>query len=203
MAIEIEKRGVLRKEEFEKLMNTLKNRGTFKGHYKRLFIDYTPFIEKDSIDVRVRVTNNVPEIIIKKGKWFDTVREEVSVILREEQLSNALKLMGLLGYKKGILGIRKIWRFDFDTVEFSLTEIVRIRKSGARYDAIEGYSYFFEIEGNSEEDIDRSIKEFGLEVMTTEEWTEYVMKDLNKNANVVFDVETSDLDSISEVYESV
>jgi hypothetical protein len=203
IVLEIEKRGILNKEEFKSLKNLLEKYGRFKGYFKRLFIDYTPFLKKEeNIDVRIRITNNIPEIIIKKGKWFGTVREEVSVILEQNQLVNAIKLMSILGYKKGILGIRKIWRYDYKNVEFSLTEVIKIKKINNNYKTIGVYAYFFEIEGKSQEDINNIIGELGLKIVDEDTWISYVKKDLNKNANITFEAD-KDIDKVGELYDSV
>ncbi len=138
MSIEVEMRGPLSKSELDRLKSFLSKQGTFKTTKNRLLIDYSTFLEKDirnrRVDFRARVTNGVPEMIIKIGRWGGSdTRKEISVLLQEGQFSNLVKAFSNLGYKKGVLAIRNSQVYEYEGIEFALAEVPN-------------HSYYFEAE---------------------------------------------------------
>ncbi len=78
--IEVELRGPLPEPAYQKIMQTLTSLGGVVKKQNRFLLDYSTFIEgigERKLDVRVRKTNGKPEIIVKKGKFGGTSREEV------------------------------------------------------------------------------------------------------------------------------
>jgi adenylate cyclase class IV len=192
--IEIEIRGPLSKEKFENLVSFFETCGKKTIEKNRIMIDYSTFLE-DGIkdrqkDIRLRVTNGIPEIMVKLGKWGGTEhRKELSVFAKPGEFDKLVEIFAVLGFSKGILGIRKSKVYEHNGVEFSLVEVP-------------GHSYYYEAEKMASKnddaekiilDIRKTCEELGLEVFNREQFFEYVDR-LNNEANEVFDyaVHTSD-----------
>ena len=72
--IEVEVRGLLSTDEYQNAKAILAEKGTFKETKERVFIDYSAFLPGEGIrdrskDIRIRVTNGIPEITVKLGAW--------------------------------------------------------------------------------------------------------------------------------------
>ncbi|PIU76359.1 hypothetical protein COX95_02685 [bacterium CG_4_10_14_0_2_um_filter_33_32] len=186
--IEVELRGPLSKEKFLELENFFKNNGNFKSNKERVLIDYSTFlpeegIEKRQKDIRLRVTNGVPEIVVKLGNWGgDENREEISVLAKEGNFDNLVKIFGILGLQKGMLCVRKSKVYDYQEIEFALVEVP-------------DHSFYFEAEKviSREDDIENTRKEIrevchglGLDIFDEEGFFKYI-NTLNKEANEVFE----------------
>lgn len=187
--IEVEFRGPLSKEEYIRLKSFLNKKGSKRLSRKRLFIDYSTCINgedlrKRKIDIRARITNNIPEMIIKIGAWKGSdSRKEISVLLQKGQFSNLVQAYAALGYSQGVLGIRNSLIYQYQDIEFALVEVP-------------GHSYYFELEMlvSSKGEIKearRKIKEMcqnlGLKLFSDLEFFNYIEK-LNKEANKIFDI---------------
>jgi len=111
--IEVEIRGPLTKSEYFRLERYLKKNGRFIQKKDRVLIDYSLFIPSEGMesrknDIRLRVTNKIPEIVVKTGKMGGSdEREEVSVLARKNNFDNLVKIFAILGLKKGMLCIRR------------------------------------------------------------------------------------------------
>ena len=68
---EIELRGPMTKEQHTEIIKKLDNEGEFLEDKERILIDYSQEINEDmesrDKDIRLRVTNKVPEIVVKLG----------------------------------------------------------------------------------------------------------------------------------------
>ncbi|MDE1825820.1 MAG: hypothetical protein KGH61_03945 [Candidatus Micrarchaeota archaeon] len=145
--IEVEVRGRLSKPEHSRLSLFLRRNGEFLSRKKRLLIDYSTIaegIENRKMDIRCRITGDEPEIIIKKGNMTSIAREETSVRLQKGEFPNAIKLMKLLGYEKGVATTRVISKYLYKRTEFSLVEIIRINKKFKENEVCD-YSYEAEV----------------------------------------------------------
>lgn len=118
MAIEIEFRGPLTKNEFQKLLSFFKNEADFIKRMKRkTFV----FENKDkTLDLKVRTTDGVPEIVLKKGFVGARRREEIILPIKANSIKEVVKLFSLLGYNKGIIAIRDNYIFNYRNIEFAL-----------------------------------------------------------------------------------
>ncbi len=187
---EVELRGPLQKSKYDWLKRFFDGKGLAARTKNRILIDYSTCIEgedirKRNLDIRARITNKIPEMIIKVGKWKGgDVRKEISVLLQEGQFSNLVQAYAALGYKKGILCVRNSLIYVYDDVEFALVEVP-------------GHSYFFEAEiaVSSEEEtaaakdkVGRVCRELGLTLFSDEEWFSYIEL-LNREANKLFDID--------------
>ena len=120
MAIEIEFRGPLTKNEFQKLLNFFKKEAKFVKRMKRkTFV----FENKDkTLDLKVRTTDGIPEIVLKKGFMGAVRREEIILQLKTDSIKEAVRLFSLLGHNKGIIAIRDNYIFNYKNIEFALVK---------------------------------------------------------------------------------
>lgn len=185
---EVEVRGPIRDTgEYERVLAVLEREGTFVREDKRVIVDYSTFLDggvrERTLDIRARITNGEPEMIIKRGTWGgDEVREEVSVPVHRGKFFDLLRAYALLGYTKGVLVVRKNRVYRYRDTEFVLV-------------TIPNHSSFFEIERivehEAEHDAARAVLEevvqsLSLETFSDEEWFAYI-ETLNKEANGIYD----------------
>lgn len=188
--IEIEIRGQLSKEKFDDLVRLFEVEGKKVTEKNRVLIDYSTFleggVENRRKDIRLRVTNGIPEIIVKIGEWGGTEhRKELSVFTNTGDFDTLVEIFGELGFCKGILCLRKSKVYEYRGIEFALVEVP-------------GHSYYYEAEkmANDEENVDEIITEIknvcsklGLDVFDKKQFFEYVDR-LNKESNEIFDYRT-------------
>ena len=120
MAIEIEFRGPLTKNEFQKLLNFFKKEAKFVKKMKRkTFV----FENKDkTLDLKVRTTDGILEIVLKKGFMGAVRREEIILPLKTDFIKEAVRLFSLLGHNKGIIATRDNYIFNYKNIEFALVK---------------------------------------------------------------------------------
>lgn len=186
--IEVEVRGLLSHEEYERVEAFFAEKGTFLEEKHRLLIDYSTFLPSEGIrdrkkDIRVRVTNGIPEIVVKLGSWGGSEsRKELSFKGKEGSFNTLVEIFGHLGLTKGILAKRNTQVYMYKNIEFALVEVP-------------GHSYYFEAEkmANSTEDLERIeaeirevCRELGLDILEQEGFFAYIEK-LNAEANSIFD----------------
>src|SRR3990167_9830696 len=185
--IEIEIRGPLTKEEFDNLVKLFENKGKKTSKKDRVLIDYYTFleggVENRHKDIRLRVTNGIPEIIVKVGEWGGTEqRKELSVFTKQGEFDTLVEIFGALGFYKGMLCVRKSKVYEYKGIEFALVEVP-------------GHSYYYEAEkmAHEKEDAEKIIKEIknvckdlSLKVFDKKQFFEYIDK-LNRESNEVFD----------------
>ncbi len=180
--IEVEIRGLLTKDEMDRLSAFLSNNGTFKGKKERVLIDYSSGMENRTKDIRIRETNGVPEIILKLGSWGGTEsREEVSIKTESGKFESLVKVFGELGHERGVLCVRNSMVYDYKGIEFALVEVPN-------------HSFFFEAEivsspegaPEAEKSIKQVCDELNLKVFSKDDFFEYV-NTLNREANINFD----------------
>jgi len=126
--IEIEIRGPLSKEKFNNLVLFFDKKGKKLTEKERILIDYSTFlkggVKNREKDIRLRVTNGIPEIIVKLGKWGGTDhRKELSVLTNPNSFDTLVEIFGELGFSKGILCVRKSKVYEYKGIEFALVEV--------------------------------------------------------------------------------
>ena len=185
--IEVEVRGPLTPETYTNLKLFLEANGEKVATKDRMLIDYSTFLAgemKDrKKDIRLRITNGTPEIMIKMGGWGAVdQRKELAVTTAPGTFDTLVEIFAALGYEKGVLCDRKTEAYDYKGVEFALVEVP-------------GHSYFYEAEKMAHEGQDMQMvteaitgvcKELALPIFTGDEFFAYVEK-LNQEANEVFD----------------
>ncbi|HLC63487.1 MAG TPA: CYTH domain-containing protein [Candidatus Nanoarchaeia archaeon] len=186
--IEVEFRGQLSKKKYAELDIFFNKYGKFKTFKERVLIDYSCFIPGEELtsrtkDIRLRVTNKVPEIIVKVGKFGGSeMRKELSVLTNIGEFDKLVEIFGLLGLKKGVLCFRKSKVYDYKGIEFALVEVP-------------GHSYYFEAEMMVHTRSDKSkaqkhildvCKDLGLKTFDDDGFYAYIER-LNKESNEVFE----------------
>lgn len=185
--IEVEVRGPLSKEEFQNLIIFFETKTIKICDKDRVLLDYSTFlddeIESRKKDIRLRVTNGVPEIIVKLGEWGEKEqRKELSVFAKSGEFDTLVEIFGELGFSKAMLCERKSKVYKYKGIEFALVEVPN-------------HSYYFEAEKmatNENEanklhaEIEEVCKELNLKIYDKKAFFEYVAK-LNKEANEVFE----------------
>jgi adenylate cyclase class IV len=162
--------------------------GEFVESKNRVLLDYSTFIAGEGIevrtrDIRLRVTNGVPEIITKVGKWGgNESRREISIKTAPGTFDDLVENYAVIGLKKAVLCIRNTEVFNYKGVEFALVEVP-------------GHSYYFEAEITSDDKeasheahkiIDAVLVELHLMPFSEKEFYEYIAT-LNKEANEIFE----------------
>jgi predicted adenylyl cyclase CyaB len=184
--IEIEIRGPLLKKKLEELIRLFKKKGKKIAEKNRILIDYSTFLKgevKDrEQDIRLRVTNGVPEIVVKIGKWSGVdQRRELSVLAKPGDFDTLVEIFAALGFKKGMLCVRKSKVYEYKGIEFALVEVP-------------GHSYYYEAEklANKKENFNSITKEIksvctdlGLKIFNPKQFFQYINQ-LNREANEVF-----------------
>jgi hypothetical protein len=167
MKIEIEFRGPLTKNEFKKLLNFLKREAEFvKRMERKTFV----FFNKDkTLDLKVRITDGVPEIVLKKGFAGARRREEIIIPLKTDSTEEAVKIFSLLGHNKGIIAIRDNYIFNYKNIEFALV------KCPNNYCFYEAELINSKVIKNPEKHIKEVLKSLDLKVWSEKEVYDFMM----------------------------
>ncbi|MFA5954874.1 MAG: hypothetical protein WC817_05085 [Patescibacteria group bacterium] len=185
--IEVEIRGPLSAERYAKARSFFDANAKKLTEKNRILIDYSTFlpggVKERTTDIRLRITNGIPEIIVKVGAWGGTEqRRELSVTTPPGTFDTLTEIFASLGYTKGILCVRQSHVYEYRGIEFALVEVP-------------GHSFYYEAEkmAHADEDGDALTREImtvcaelDLPVFDKEEFFAYVEK-LNNEANEVFD----------------
>lgn len=184
--IEVEASGPLTATKNAELMDFLGKNGKKTNVKHRVLIDYSTFLD-DGIrnrkkDIRLRITNGQPEIIVKLGDWTSSNhRKELSVFTEAGSFDRLVQIYAALGYEKGMLCERTTQVYEYKDIEFALVEAP-------------GQNFHFEAEIMSDEQgvdtakahIEEVCEELGLKIYSDEEYVEHIEK-LNNEVNEVFD----------------
>ena len=106
--IEVEISGPLSKEKNAELMEFFDKNGKKTNVKHRVLIDYSTFLgdglKNRKKDIRLRITNGKPEIIVKLGDWNSSNhRKELSVFTETGSFDRLVQIYAALGYEKGML----------------------------------------------------------------------------------------------------
>jgi adenylate cyclase class IV len=200
--IEVELRGPLNETEYQQLKAFLQEQGALVKIQNRFLLDFSTFLEgigERKLDVRARVTNGKVELIVKKGKFGGTSREEAS-IFPSDTLEGTLKFMSLLGYSKAVACDRGIERYKVGDIEVAIQDVRNFSQPGTIH------SRFFEAEIMADvatekaatEQIRDFLKKQGLREFSENEWNEYVAK-MNNEANGVFNCLEDDIALVADL----
>ena len=190
MANEIELRAPVDEIEFDKLVQRIAALPDYRVQ-RRCFIDYSTFLEGIGtrvLDVRLRITDSVPEIIVKRGQFGGSIREEAAVDFSLDQLESGLNLMNLLGYSKGVAGGRRIHRGTDNGIELALQEVLDFSQpthTAARFIEVEAMQ-----SGGDDETavlgLNKYLADLGLEPFSITDWNSFV-EHLNAHYNGVYE----------------
>lgn len=184
--IEVEVSGALSAEKNAELIDFFEKNGKKVATKHRVLIDYSTFLgdglRNRKKDIRLRITNGNPEIIVKLGDWNSSNhRKELSVFTEAGSFDKLVQIYAALGYEKGMLCERTTQAYMYDGVEFALV-------------SVPNHSFHFEAEIMAEEGgeeaarkhIEEVCNRLGLTIFSNEEYMAYIEK-LNEEANEVFD----------------
>lgn len=198
MGREVELRALVPEQSFDRILSRVSRLSDYRVQC-RCFIDYSTFLEgvgERRLDVRVRITGSVPEIVVKRGEFGGAVREEAVVKFDLEELDQALALMNLLGYSKGVAGGRRIHRATDGEIELALQEVLD-------YGTSRPAAFFVEVEDVSGSDdeaaaiarLESYLRDLHLSAFTVGQWNNFV-EDLNRRFNGVYEHGVTDPDII-------
>ena len=198
--IEVEVRSLLDESTRKTLETFLRQNAQIKNEKERVFIDYSTFLEGiggRKMDIRTRVTNGKVELIVKAGSFGGGARTETSLFVADNDLRGALSFMASLGYKKGVLGVRKIKAYQYVEIEIALQEVVVCIGATIEKKIWGAFAEFEIMTTDGEKNaaitkVGEFLQSLGLEPFADEAWFAFVEK-MNKEANGVFDF-GSDLD---------
>ncbi|MFA6519991.1 MAG: hypothetical protein WCT44_00080 [Candidatus Paceibacterota bacterium] len=186
--IEVEVRGVLNEDKYNNAKNLFKEKAVFKENKDRILIDYSTFLEGQGIrdrqkDIRVRVTNGIPEVVVKLGSWGGSEsRRELSFKGKEGEFETLVEIFGQLGFTKGTLAKRDAIVYDYKNVEFALVKT----PGGHYYFEAEKMAHGQEDFAKVENEIREVCQELGLNVIDKEGFFKFI-DELNKTDNQIFD----------------
>lgn len=184
---EIEVRGVLSEERYEKVRAKLTTEGEYVETKNRLLIDYSYHLPDGGIkgrtrDIRLRTTNGVAEIVVKVGRWGGRdQRQEFAIKCPDEDFNKLVQIFAILGYKRGVVCVRNSEVFTYKGVEVALVEVP-------------GHSRYFEVElmiddednaAVAHRELEEICRELGLHPFSEKDFMNYVEK-LNLEANDEF-----------------
>ena len=134
-------------------------------------------------DIRVRVTNGIPEIVVKLGSCGGSEsRRELLFKGKKEEFETLVEIFGQLGFIKGTLAKRDAIIYDYKGIEFALVKTP-------------GQHYYFEAEKMAhskadfkkvENKIRKVCKELRLKVISKDGFFKFI-EELNKTDNQIFE----------------
>ncbi len=139
--VEVEFIGKISKEQFNSLKNKFQQVGKFKKSKKRISFMYFKkgvpekysAAEDDEIDLRMRITNGEPEIIVKQGKFTAAhSRKETSIFFKPSEIEKYVNFLMALGWKCGVIYTAETQTYEYKEIEFSL---VKIKDYGYNFEA--------------------------------------------------------------------
>lgn len=180
--LEIELRGPLSEADTLRLRNA-SQAWRKVGQLERYLINFTtPDLLERKIDVRARITNGDPELVIKRGAWGSGERLETTVACKQTEFFSLLEALHVLGFRKGVGAHRIIQRYLDGDIELSIVEVP-------------GHSRFYEAEkvvseGGAKEAtalLQTWCRRQDLEVWSSEQFLAYV-DELDRTANDSIDL---------------
>lgn len=208
---EVELRAIVPQSQIERLRKYCAEHGSFTGTDRRFFVDYSTFlesVESRSRDIRVRSTNGRREIIIKKGGLGSNGRLEAGLFLEPgTPLRQMLTVMALMGFEKGVAGIRTVHRYQLTPLKAAKHNIeIAFQEANYYYRPDEIHSHFVEVEimttmagQSAAEEVIRSVfSELQLQPFATNEFFAYIHL-LNTEANGIFDFTSPNWPLIAQI----
>ncbi|HLD05535.1 MAG TPA: CYTH domain-containing protein [Candidatus Nanoarchaeia archaeon] len=160
MAIEVEIRSFVTKEQYTELLNFFRKNAKFINEDDQV----THYFDAKE-DLRIQQNNSYSKIWMKKGKVHDEQREEVEVKVAKEDFNKLEKVFTAAGLKTQIKWFRKRHAFKWQDIDVAV-------------DFTKGYGYILELEKlSSEEDqnaalelLKNKLKELNIPLTPREEF---------------------------------
>lgn len=179
---EIELRGKLSEKQKDELIKLLKEKGKFMRSYERTHWCFGLSYKK-GIDLRIKITNNKPELSLKVGQLQESNRKEISIPIPKAKIDQAFDFLKFLGHDKGVKAIRNAQVYKYLGIEWAIVEVPN-------------HSWYFEAEKlvrnkengkRAEEQIKKTCQDMGLVVLSEKETVDYI-KVLDCEANKSFKI---------------
>ncbi len=133
--IELEFRAEVNQGQYFLLLTKLKREAKLISHTKRLSVMYFGKVKNTLFDIRIRVTNGQPELVIKKGALHAPDRVESSCPIMRSQFIELVRLFVLFTFKSEVAE-RETFNFDMgNKIIFSL-----VKANGIMYVEVEKLS---------------------------------------------------------------
>jgi len=154
MTIEVEIRGPLKKEGFDRLRRIMEKEGEFVREKNRLSLLYfrnkitenMEDVREELVDLRVKVTNKRGGIVMKYGRWGGScTRKEISLSFDISKFEDTLEILKHLGWFICVALSVNAKVYFFKGVEFTIAKINDL-----------GYNYEAEIEIDNEEETEKT-----------------------------------------------
>jgi len=199
--IEVEFIGSLTNNKFEELKELFAKQGKFKKQKQRLSFMYfknkipkeLEEIKDELIDLRIRITNKEPEVMLKYGLFTGShARKEIALNPSQEELPNYVDFLKGLGWHLGVLYATETFVYTYKGIEFSLIKI-------------KDYGYNFEAEIMTDEnkieetktEINKQLIELGLKTFD-ESGLNKQCNEINNKKDLQFDFLKDDFEQIKE-----
>lgn len=186
--IEVELRGILSKDKYLELISFFEKQGQYLEDKNRMILDYSSFLKEEGIenrtkDIRLRITNGIPEIIVKLGKWGGSDnRKELSVFTNLGDFDKLVQIFAALGFEKAMLCQRKSKIYMYKGIEFTLVEMPKDTYGFEAEKLIEEKDNF----DKATKDIKSICDELGIEELADQSFYDYI-KYLNEEVNEIFE----------------
>lgn len=175
---ELELRGPLTKKEFVDLNKFMQKNAKYLRDFKRLqFLYYNDEQLKKQPgyvhrDFRIRVENRNPTLTMKYGDWRKgNAREEMHIPFLLEDLDEMVRLLTILGYKKGRFILQETSIYLFEEIEWALVKIPGVGKDYYYFEAeVSGENLNVEKEKTK---LMKSISKLKLKVFEDEEFSKF------------------------------
>jgi adenylate cyclase class IV len=139
--IEVEIRGPLAKKDYESLKAFLETKGKFVKKGNRLSIMYfrdnipkkSIDIKDEKVDLRLRITNKKPELVLKYGIWEGSdARKEFNFPVKIEHFMEWIDFLKCLDWSLTVVYANTLASYEYKGIEFT---VVEIKDFGYTYEA--------------------------------------------------------------------
>lgn len=110
--IELELRSEVSPSALPRIFNKLKRRYRLVSRTNRLSVMFFGRVHKTEIDIRVRVTNGISEVVLKKGSFHAHDRIEIAQNIQKEEFLGLVRILAQLNFEIKV-GEREIYNFAF------------------------------------------------------------------------------------------
>ena len=139
MPTELEFRGPLTSAKFHELKRRLNRLSKKQKKLDRLTMMYFPpgfaraTLFKSMMDVRLRINNGMPELVMKRGHHDSPSRSEFTMQIGQASFFDAVEFLSFLGFRRGFLQRQSKFLYEYKGMEIDLGYI-------------EHFGHYFEIE---------------------------------------------------------
>ncbi len=151
-------------------------------------------VENELVDLRIRITNKKPELVLKYGKLSGCEgREEILIPIQTSDFEKAVEMLKLLEWNHGVTIATKAYIFNYKDTEFAL-----VKTTGLDYFEAERIVHEKEDADRIIQEIKEVCKEFHLDPIDKDEFFE-LLEDLNNTGpQRNFDLSEQSFDEIRE-----